>query len=66
MIGSRERALAVLAVKKVADRLSPGRICFTVPGIDTTLSRGIGRFGLTALRAAVGKTGLIRLQFELF
>jgi hypothetical protein len=35
-------------------------------GIHGTLGRGVGCFGGAARRAAVGETGFVRLQLELF
>src|SRR6185312_15157864 len=64
------RALTFLAVQHVADGLTPFGIHFAFdPALDLilmTFAPGLLRFGLAALRAAVGKAGLVRPQFEFF
>jgi hypothetical protein len=62
--------LAILAVEEVAHGLPSGlvrlshRLAFV--GVHTALRYGIRRFGGATLRAAIGETGFIRLQLELF
>ena len=62
--------LAILAVQEFAHRLPSSLVRFTrilaLVGIHAALSCGGSRFGGTALRAAIGETGFIRLQLELF
>ncbi len=64
------RRLAILAVQQIAHRSPPSLIRFThifaLIGVHSPLSCR-GRFiGGAALRAAVGETGFIRFQLELF
>ena len=62
--------LAILAIEEVAHRPSPSfvrflqRIAFV--GVDACLGHGLNLFGFAARRAAVGETGFIGLQLELF
>ena len=62
--------LAVLTIEEFAHRLPPSLIGFTsilaLIGVHAVLVYRGGCFGGTTVRAAVGETGLIRLQFELF
>lgn len=65
------RFLAVLAIKKIADRLPAGLVYFTLSlaffGVSGALRDRIdGLIVRTALRTAIGETRLVRLQFELF
>ena len=50
--------------------MSPGLVRFTLilafVGVHAVFSRGVGRFGGAARWTAIGETGFIRLQFELF
>jgi hypothetical protein len=53
---------AILAVQKIANRLPPSVIHFTViSGFVGILNYGINWFGSAALWAAVGETGFVRL-----
>lgn len=62
-------SLAILAVEKVAHRLSPSLVGFLLRlafvCVHAALFNGLTRFRLATSWAAVGKTGLARLQFEL-
>jgi len=64
------RRLTILAVEEVTHRLSPSFVRFhqrpAFGGVHALLRYGVNLFGFAALRAAIGKTGFIRLQFELF
>jgi len=59
-----------LAIKEIAHCLSAGRVrfarSFALDGVHAALRGGLGGFGDAALRAAVGETGFVRLQLELF
>src|SRR5664279_3643117 len=62
--------LAVLTVKQIAHSLPPCLVGFALGlafvGVHAALGGHASRLRLTALRAAVRETGLIRLQLELF
>ena len=60
----------VFAIKQVAHRL-PSRLIglrlgLALVGVHGPLAWGVGRFGSAAFRAPIGKSGLVRLEFELF
>src|SRR5450631_1496647 len=62
--------LAIFAIEEISNRLSPSLVRFlyglAFVGVGTPLDFGISLFGFAALRAAVGKAGLIRLKLEFF
>ena len=62
--------LAILAVEEVAHRPSPSFVrflqSFALVGVDACLAHGLNLFGFAARRAAVGETGFIGPQLELF
>ena len=66
----RRKALAVFAVKEVAHCLPPGLVRFShrlaLVGVHARFRCGANGFGGAAPWAAVGETGFVRLQFELF
>jgi hypothetical protein len=66
---STGRALAILPVKKVANRLPPGDVGFAVSleciAVPAALGDGVN-IGSAALRTVVGETGLTWLQLKLF
>lgn len=68
-VGVPSQRLAILAVQQLTHRLSPSLAHFSrilaLIGVHAVLSWDIW-FGAAASRAAVGETGLIRLQLELF
>ena len=55
----------VFPVEQVPHGIAASGILFAIVGGQRTFGRVI-MLGLAAIRAAVGKTGLARLQFELF
>jgi hypothetical protein len=61
---------AILAIKELTYRLSPSFVRFTrsfaFVGVDATFRDGLTGFRGAARQAAVGKTGFVRLQLELF
>jgi len=62
-------SLTVLAVEQVAHGSSAGvvRLCQTLAFVGVhPLLRGFGLLGRAAIRAAIGKSGLVGLQLELF
>jgi len=65
-----EFPLPILAVEKVAHRPSPRFVRFyqslAFVGVHAVLRQRGRLFGFAARWAAVGKAGLVRLQFELF
>src|SRR5258708_11128171 len=54
---------AILAIEEFAHRFPAGLVPF---GVQMFLGRGSFCFRLTAAGAAVGKTGLVRLQLKIF
>ena len=64
-----ERRLTIFAVEEVAHRLSPRFVrfhqCLAFVSIHALFRCCVNVFGLAALRAAIGKAGFIRPQFEL-
>ncbi|MGB8011551.1 MAG: hypothetical protein WCF68_08055 [Terriglobales bacterium] len=69
-VGGLEELLAVFAVKKIAHGLLPRRVGFFISfedvGWRVAAGAGFNLFGLAAGWAAIGESGFIRLQFELF
>ena len=65
-----QEASAVFSIKQVADRFSPSLVGFRLRlalfGAHVVGGFGIHGFRGAALRAAVGETGLIRSELELF
>jgi hypothetical protein len=64
------RRLAILSIQKVSHGFPPSFVGFFLSlafvGVRGFLRFCVGLFRLAALWAAIGKAGLIRLQFELF
>ena len=59
---------AIFSIEQVADRLPPGLIRFLVivTQIRAAFRIRLGRLVGAAVWAAIGETGLVRFQFELF
>ena len=68
-IAAAENFLAILAIKQVLHRLAPRRIrlrgALPIQSPCKVFTARLVRLWLAARRAAVGKTGLTRLQFKL-
>src|SRR5882757_7443347 len=64
------RNSAVLAIEQIAHGLAPSLVRFllrlALVGVHAAFGGGFGGFRLATRRAAIGKTGFARLQFELF
>jgi hypothetical protein len=62
--------LAVFAVKEISHGLTSGLVRFgwslLVDGVHVTLCERFYRFGFAALGTAIGETGFVGLQLELF